>query len=256
MNEELMKIIFEKDEITWQSLLYQLIKSEGMDMWDIDVSLITKHYIEMLKKLKELDFHVSGKVVLAAAILLKVKSMRLIGEDLSELDRMIAGPVPDQTQDFYDELEAGGDGLAEWSAPPDLFPKTPQPRQRKVSIYDLVGALQKALEVRHRRMLRHMPRGRLEVPEKKIDITKVIELVWAKVLAHYEPSNAPGLTFKRLVEGSSKHEQVLTFISLLNLAHYETRKIDLLQQELFGEIEINLVKPSASAQSAPAAAIA
>ncbi len=51
MDERIFNIVFAKDQITWQSLLYQLIKSENMDPWDIDVSQLTKRYLEMLKKL-------------------------------------------------------------------------------------------------------------------------------------------------------------------------------------------------------------
>lgn len=245
MDDRLFNIIFAKDEITWQSLLYQLIKSENMNPWDIDVSQLTKRYIEMLKKLKEMDFHVSGKVVLASAILLKIKSIKLISDDLSELDNLLR-PQEDQSQEFYEELDQG-QTLDDWTKRPDLYPKTPMPRQRKVSIYDLVSALQKALEVRHRRMIRTMPTGRLEVPERKIDITKVMEEVYNKIIEHMK--SQPQLTYRKLVEGHDKKSKLLTFISLINMAHYETRKIDLQQKELFGDIDIRLVehKPAEAA---------
>ena len=46
-----------------------------------------------------------------------------------------------------------------------LIPRIPQPRKRKVSIYDLVGALQKALEVKKRRVIRSIPDAPLDIPE-------------------------------------------------------------------------------------------
>jgi len=239
MDDRLLNIIFAKDEVTWQSLLYQLIRSENMNPWDIDVSALTKKYIEMLKKLKEMDFHVSGKVVLAAAILLKIKSIKLVSDDMSELDNLLK-PQEEQQQ-FFDDLEQG-QTLEDWTQRPDLIPRTPQPRQRKVSIYDLVSALQKALEVRHRRMIRHMPTGRLEVPEKKIDITKIMEEVYDKIINYLKKEQQ--LTYRKLVEGQDKKNKILTFISLLTMAHYETRKVDLVQQELFGDIEIKLPQQS------------
>jgi len=204
MNDEIFDIVFSKDDISWQSMLYTLVKGEGMDPWDVDVSKLTKRYIDMLKKFKEMNFHVSGKVVLAAAILLKIKSIKLVSDDMSELDSLIQGePEPSQDQ-FYDELEGNYGDLQDWTKRPDLIPKTPQPRQRKVSIYDLVSALQKALEVRHRRMLRHMPRGRLEVPEKKIDITKVMEQVYDRIIAHF--ASQQKLTYQELVKDVPRHE--------------------------------------------------
>ena len=56
-----------KDEITWQTVIMDLIKSEQMDPWDIDISLLSKKYITALKKLQESNFYVSGKMILAAA---------------------------------------------------------------------------------------------------------------------------------------------------------------------------------------------
>ncbi|HLD19276.1 MAG TPA: ScpA family protein [Candidatus Nanoarchaeia archaeon] len=235
MDDRLLNIIFAKDEVTWHSMLYQLIKSENMNPWDIDVSQLTRKYIDMLKKLKEMDFHVSGKVVLAAAILLKIKSIKLVSDDMSELDNLLK--PQEEPQEFFDDLEHG-QTLEDWTQRPDLIPRTPQPRHRKVSIYDLVSALQKALEVRHRRMIRHMPTGRLEVPEKKIDITKIMEEVYDKIINYLKTEQQ--LTYRKLVEGQDKKNKILTFISLLTMAHYETRKVDLVQQELFGDIEIKL----------------
>ena len=89
-HERIFEILFDKDELTWQSIIQELIKTEQMDPWDVNISLLTKKYIETIKKLKELDFRVSGKVLLAAAILLKIKSNKLVGEDIEYLDRLIS----------------------------------------------------------------------------------------------------------------------------------------------------------------------
>ena len=77
MEDRIMQIVLgkESNEVTWRSMIYELMKSEQMDPWDVDVSVLTRRYVHMLKKLKELDFRVSGKMVLAAAILLKIKSV-------------------------------------------------------------------------------------------------------------------------------------------------------------------------------------
>src|SRR3990167_3010217 len=91
-HERIFNILLSKaDEVTWQSIIYELVKTEQMDPWDIDISLLTQKYIDMLRTLKEHDFRISGKVLLAAAILLKMKSNKLVGEDLSELDRLLIG---------------------------------------------------------------------------------------------------------------------------------------------------------------------
>ena len=89
-HDKILDIVVQKDEVTWQNMIYELVKHENMNPWDINVSLLAKHYLQMLKKLKELDFRVSGKVVLAAAILLKIKSQKLLSDDKGELDRLMS----------------------------------------------------------------------------------------------------------------------------------------------------------------------
>ena len=89
MQNQIYEILMNRDEITWQNLIYDLIKSERMDPWDIDISLLTNHYIETLKKLKEANFFVSGKVLLAASLLLKIKSERLVNEDFANFDALL-----------------------------------------------------------------------------------------------------------------------------------------------------------------------
>jgi len=71
MEEKLVDIIVEKDEITWKDIIYDLVKSDQMDPWDIDIAKLTKLFIDKLKNLKKFNFKVSGKAVLAAALLLK-----------------------------------------------------------------------------------------------------------------------------------------------------------------------------------------
>src|SRR3989338_10796337 len=90
-HDKIFELLLDKDEITWQTLLYELVKTEQMDPWDIDISMLTKKYIATIRKLKELNLRISCKVLLAAAILLRIKSNRLLNEDLTEFDRLIAG---------------------------------------------------------------------------------------------------------------------------------------------------------------------
>ncbi len=245
MQEKIFEILFDKDEITWQTIILNLIKTEEMNPWDIDISLLAKKYIEMLKKLKDMDFRISGKVVLAAAILLRIKSNRLVGEDINELDRLMASKDIDELQDeFYDELESqldfGGDPNLRPERP-SLSPRTPQPRERKVSVYDLMDALQKALDVQKRRVMRTIPEPKPYVPKKTVEITSIIKEVYGKINAFFfENKSQQRLTFTQLIPSDSKEDKVLTFIPVLHLTN--DRKIDVMQEQHFGEIEILLNK--------------
>ena len=233
-HERIFKIIHDEDEVTWQRLIYELVKTEQMDPWDINVSLLTKKYIEVIKQLKELDFRVSGKVLLAAAILLKIKSSRLLHEDLSEFDRLLT-----ETGEMADELdfeEIGPERREEEKYP--LIPRTPQPRKRKVSIYDLVEALEKALEVKRRRVLNSIPPLNLEAPKKTRDITMVIKDVYGRIKSFFYRNNSNKVLFSQLTPSQAKEDKVHTFVPLLHLT--TQRKVDLHQEQHFGEIEIML----------------
>ena len=234
-HERIFSIISSKaDEITWQNIIFELIKTEQMDPWDIDISLLTQKYIAILRGLKEHDFRVSGKVLLAAAILLKMKSHKLVGEDLTELDRLLIGVEEKMEELGFDEPIR----IEKLTEIPTLIPRTPQPRKRKVSIYDLVEALERALEVKKRRLLHSIPPMNLEAPKKKKDITEIIREVYGKIKAFFFSTLKDRLTFSKLLPSESKEDKVHTFIPLLHLA--QQNKIELVQENHFGDIQILL----------------
>ena len=234
-HEQIFDILFDKDEVTWQSIIQELVKSEQMDPWDINVSLLTQKYIDMIKMLKEHDFRVSGKVLLAAALLLKIKSNRLVGEDIEYLDRLIS-QEDEQELLFEDDLQP----RPVENIPKNLIPRTPQPRKRKVSIYDLMNALERALEVKRRRVLKSIPPLNVEIPKKSRDISEVIKEIYGKIKAWFWDNKDEKLTFSKLTHSGSKQDKISTFIPLLHLTNQ--RKIDVFQQQHFGDIDISLRK--------------
>ena len=235
MQDKIFRILFEQDDVTWQSMLYELVRQENMNPWDINVSELSKKYISMLKNMKALDFRITGKVVLAAALLLRFKSSRLVGEDMDELDRLMAPEQEEDVDRFYDDIESEfSKELPQESY--DLMPRTPQPRKRKISIYDLVSSLQKALEVKERRVLRNIPAAKIEIPEKGVDISSRIRDVYSRITDFFKQKKR--ITFSDLVPSNNKENKVYTFIPLLHLSNHDQRKIDMKQEEHFGEIEI------------------
>jgi segregation and condensation protein A len=59
-------------------LLLYLIKKEEMDIFDINVHLITSQYFEYIKKMKEFDLEVAGDFIAMAATLIQIKSKMLL----------------------------------------------------------------------------------------------------------------------------------------------------------------------------------
>lgn len=243
-NDQIFNILFNNDEITWQSMVYDLVSSEKMDPWDVDVSLLSAKFLEKLKKFKEMDLKISGKVLLAAAILLRVKSYRFVDEDINALDSLIASSKSHDDEEGFEELFDDGEnisGAVNLGERPMIYPRTPQPRKRKVSVFDLVNALEKALEVYNRRPAKISEAPKMTAPEKVRDISLVIKDVYNKVMNFFRKNKMKGkLTFNLLLPDESKEEKVFTFIPLLHLDNQ--RKIDMLQETHMGEIEIKLLE--------------
>lgn len=244
----LFDIIFKEDEITWQSMIHKLVREEGMNPWDINISVLAKRFLEMLEKLKKMDFRISGKVILAAAILLRIKSGRLVGEDFNNLDRLIAMSQDDEE---FEEIE--GEFLEDIDQMErkqeftkqennySLTPRTPLPRKRKVSVYDLVDALHKALEVKKRRTnrLSNAEETNVELPSNQKDITQVIQEVYESIRDYITQRKEKKVMFSKLVpDSSSKEEKVNTFMPLLYLDNQ--RKIDMYQEKHLADIHITL----------------
>jgi len=236
MQDRIFQMLFDKDEITWQSVIYELISTRQIDPWDVNVSLLTQKYIEMIKALKELDFKISGKVLLASAILLRIKSNKLVGEDILEFDRLIEGSDDDEIEGLYDDVS--DIGVSRDNAHVPLIPRTPQPRKRKVSIYDLLNALEKALEVKRRRVMQSLPPMSLKAPVKTKDVTQIIKDIYTRIRLFFTGSGKNRLLFSNLVPSGAKEDKVYTLIPLLHLTNQQ--KIDLRQERHFGEIEIML----------------
>lgn len=242
MQDQLFDMLMQKDDITWQTIIQDLIKSEQMNPWDIDISLLSQKYLETIKKLKDHNFFISGKIVLASAILLRIKSNKLLTEDIASLDnRLFNSEVEDlEALDDFDDVNLN-------VIRPDkvtIIPRMPQPRKRKVGMQDLISALHKALDVQERRVIRRMrydDAPKVDIPKKEIDITVKIRDVYQQIVSFFKRSlGKETLTFSKLVKSDDKIDKIYTFIPLLHLDNQE--KINLEQKEPFGEIEINVLK--------------
>jgi hypothetical protein len=168
-----------------------------------------------------------------------ISIFKKVSDEIGEFDRLIAGDFATE-QEFYDSLSGNdaGDQIV-YDAVPELMPRTPQPRNRKVSIYDLVKALQKALEVKRRRLFNKAP-PEIQMPEKNRDITLVIRDVYGKIVDYFTTSaeleRNPLMISNIMGEKPSREDVVYTILPLLQLSF--ERKIELYQQARFGDIEI------------------
>jgi len=226
-HEFVYDMIFKEDDVTWQSVIYELAREGKIDPWDIDISVLTAEYLQMLKKLKEMNFRLSGKVILAAAVLLKMKAERI---GLEQLYLLMNPPEPEV---FGDEPE-----LEKHFTKAELQSRIPFPRKRKVTIFELVDALKKAVDVderRRQRVLDLKPAPRiLEI--KRPEIFSKIQAVFSKLRELARKFKSKLIPFEEIIPSNEKKDIIWTLIPLLHLAN--EGKLELVQEEAFGKIFI------------------
>ena len=233
--EQLHSIIFSK-ETGWQELIYELVRTEQLDPWDIDIVLLTKKYLEMIERLESLEesaFFISSKVLLAAAILLRIKSEFLLNSipSIKELlgEKKTEGST---SQAFAFDFDYEKEEL-------EILPRTPLERKRKITLQELMEALEKAMKTEQRRIKKKVVKTydfEFILPKKRISIKKKISDIYKKIKEFFL-RNKRKLTFTELVgNGNSREEKIACFIPLLHLD--AQKKIYLRQEKPFSEIEI------------------
>ena len=230
----------------WQSIIYELINSEQLDPWDIDITLLTAKYFEKILELEDdPDFYSTSKVILAASLLLKIKSDFLLNKHIKSIDEILFG----KTEQHYKPLERIEIDESEL---PILIPKTPMPRLRKVTLPELMEALNKAMNTESRRIKREVQIKRAKklssfsIPKfKQIDLKDRIKEFYARILTklkNHETEKQQAVTkttFEELTK-NNKDQKLSTFLPLLHLSN--TKKLWLEQPIHLEDIHIYLYK--------------
>jgi len=246
MEDRVYELIFNEEDPSWESLIYQLVRDGKIDPWDIDVSLLAQEYLKMMSNLKNFNFRMSGKVILAAAILLKLKSK---GLGLQEFVEMTEAPEEEVFQIAFPEVMPGMDeamaGLNE-EAKEGVDIKIPRSRKRKVTLTELTDALKRAMEVEERREERRKEDLRILAEKKKkignrrkkIDIFKKIKEVYNRIVIFVKDKKTNTAEFVDILPSQEKRDVIWTFVPLLHLAN--SGKINLDQKEAFGPIFVSI----------------
>jgi segregation and condensation protein A len=222
---------------TWRDILLELVTTEQLDPWNIDISRTADRYIERVKQMKFMDLHVPANVILAASILLRLKADSLpleSEEQVAEQETFIEGPTSVEV--------------------PMLQLRLRIPPKRAVTLVDLMHAMEEVMEIERRHA--RAATERKEVMEIKLPAFN-IEKETAKMLERVKKlADTEGmLTFSDLVKNMrqeqkntpSKQLVVYTLIPLLYLT--QDRKVIVMQDEHFGEIFIELEKKANAEES-------
>jgi len=231
--EQVQGLLF-GDQVSWQALIYDLINSEQLDPWDIDIVMLTNKFLEKVRLLEDANFFVSSKVLLAASLLLRIKSEILLNQYIPSLDDILFGKK--------EEKKYSQERLELDEEIPDLVPRSPLPRARKVTLQELMAALGKAITTENRRIEKVVISRQQEIetalslPKRRINLKDQVNSVYAKLKRIFS-NREEKYPFSELA-GKTKEERIETFVPLLHLDN--NHKIVLEQEKHFDEIWILL----------------
>jgi segregation and condensation protein A len=205
-------------------ILVNMAKNGEIDPWNIDIVEVTDKFLRQLEALEKMDLRISGRTLLYASILLRMKSNALV--DVEEPQEII--------DDDYEQFE-----ISDYPVPALPLRRT---SRRPVTLEELLSELKKAELIEKRRLERF----------KNIKDERCATLKEVLSIAHDEDiesrvgkmrnlldglfENQQNIKFSDLVQTLDRSGKVMAYLAVLFLA---TRKeIWLDQEELFGELFI------------------
>ncbi len=222
--EQIHALLFE-EKLSWQAIIYDLINTEQLDPWDINLALLSEKFLERVRALEEANFFVSSKVLLAASLLLRIKSEIVLNEDLPALAELLDGKKEEKSY-VQERIELDEDI-------PFLVPRTPLPRFRRVTLEELMAALGTAIKTETRRikkeiLFRQQEREiNIAIPKRSFNLQDKISEVYRKLETIFA-DRTEKLAFSELTEAHTREERIVRFVALL---HLDTQQRVWLEQE-------------------------
>ncbi len=214
------------DQPAWKTILLDLVETEKMDPWNIDVVELAEKYLKKINELEGNNLRVPANAILACAILVKTKSKYL---RLSSLDDEAKGRImlsPEQRALMLQEI-------------PDLLSNR-MAREGRITLDELVSSIEDIIQrtTPKNKAARNIPRIEINFDSSSIEekIKEVFDAIKQK-------ADSQGIVLFKDLAGSSEVDAVVeTFIPVLFLMN--NGKILAYQNEFFGEIFVKLLEGS------------
>jgi segregation and condensation protein A len=205
-------------------ILLELVQAHKLDPWDVDIQKLTDIFVQRVREMREPDLRLSGRTLLSASILLRMKSDYLMNSN-------------GRKREVEEELDEALDLTL-----PELGPiMMIQRAARKITLVDLLGALQDALKevpVHARPSRKGMEKVMRLLSEYHINVEKYLEkLHWriAEMVAGRGAVTLMELVTERTRIGVARTLLLVLFLSMQG-------KVAIRQDEPFGEVFISLLK--------------
>ncbi|MBS3052639.1 MAG: segregation/condensation protein A [Candidatus Aenigmarchaeota archaeon] len=224
--QELLSQVIEKQ--SWEDIIYHIVSLEGMNPWDVDIGKLTDSFMKYIENLELIDFRIPAKVVLVAAILLKLKSDTLYSLE-SEKENQLEEQL--KSEDFA-EIKMK---LAQLK----LSPPVERHATRSVTLDELVNALRKAMKIKEKKEVKHKVLGKRiakEINFEEEDIEVRINKLMSEIDDFLGKLNSDKIEFSKIVGEWERNEIVKHFMPLLYLS--SRGRVTTEQEKIFKEILI------------------
>lgn len=232
--EQVHDLLFNR-QIDWQEIIYDLINTEQLNPWDVDIVILTEKYFQKVQELEEADFFVSSKVLYAASLLLRIKSEILLNKYVKSIDDILFGRKEEIKGKGFERIELGEEI-------PELIPRSPLPRFKKVTLKELLESLNKAITTENRRIKREivnknaLSESSISLPKRNFNIKDKIREIIEKLTTSFNSSGNHKKISYSCFTGENSDEKIVSLAPLLHLENQ--KKIWLEQQNHFEEIYI------------------
>lgn len=209
---------------TWKELLIELVESNSIDPWNIDIVRIANEYREAVRKMRVSDLHIPANMILASSILLRMKSDSMEIFPQQPVDEEIGEHVSRITPEVQ-----------------ELIPKFRMQPKRKITLDELMGALGDAMkftEAKERRADEIREIMPTIVVEEKDDIDRKIEAAHKLIASNIEPDGRTSYSKLSRYFGSEQEALFSLFIPVLFLAYRGA--INAEQKQFFGDIVFSI----------------
>jgi len=224
-------------------LLLHLIKESNIDIYEIEISEITKQYLDYINKMEELNINVAASYLVMAAELMEIKSKSLLPK--REEDNMEDDEEEVSRENLINKLveykrykEMTGTFKEMEALRKDIYIKAPEKRSNYIekivndndtSVEDLVRAFKKFLERKDREkpITTRITRKEYSVKERKYQIKNILR-------------ERKKVIFTELFEEENLAYIIVTFLSILEMT--KEKDVVIKQDKNFMDISVELGK--------------
>ena len=223
-------------------LLLHLIKKSKMEIFDIEISEITKEYLNYIKEMTDMNLDIASEYLVMAAELIEMKSRKLLPNKKDEEEDAIEENPEEELKrrlveyKKYKESTEVFRNLEENRA--NYYTKAPESLKQysseklendgSVGIFDLLDAFQKLLE----RQEYNKPKN-TKITRKELSVKERVAKIRDILKVHKK------VNFIELFDNFSKPYVVVTFLSVLEMA--KNREINIKQDNNFSDIYLERV---------------